>query len=162
MSTLKIVLLVAGAGGVLLVALIVYSLSPTIRNVSNAEVLERYVGKSVKLKRKAFIHKRDKGSFDLVENVVTDVKDNPGTLLMELPEGSEINIKEFKTYTNNLGSGFTWLYALGDVLNKDGQKIPFEYGLGSVDKQLYSDQPRQLGLTIWQDEFDKPFVFVKE
>lgn len=161
MSNLKLILLVAGAGGVLFIALIIYSLSPTVRNVSGETVLTPYVGKTVVLKRKAFLHKRDKGMYDFVENVITDGIDSPGTLLLEIPEGAGIRINEFKTYTNNLGSGFTWLYALGEVTGKDGRKIPYEYALGSVDKELYSDQPRQLGLAIWQDEFDRPIIFAR-
>ncbi|MEO5977414.1 MAG: hypothetical protein ABIS36_08640 [Chryseolinea sp.] len=162
MSTLKLILLVVGAGGALFIALVVYSLSPTVRNASREAVLAPYVGKSIKLKRRAFLHKRDKGMYDLVENVITEIDDNPGELLLEIPEGAEIKVNEFKTYTNNLGSGFTWIYALGEVTGKDGNEIPFEYALGTVDKKLYSDQPRQLGLTIWQDEFDRPIVFIKK
>lgn len=155
MSTFKIVLLVASAALLLLILLIIWSLSPTIRKVSDEPAFRHLLHKELILQRAAFIHKRDKGMYDFNENVLTEIKTNPGTLIQELKPGSKVIIKEYKTYTNNLGSGFTFLYALGETTDT---KLPFEYMLGTVEKELYADTPYSLSLAVWQDSTQNPIV----
>ena len=157
MSTFKIVLIVAGIALFLFILLLVYTLSPTIRNVSGEPAFRHLLNKELVLQRPAFLLKQEKHQYEFRENGLTQVKDHPGALIRELQPGSGVIIREFKTYTSGT-AGFTHLYALGETADNG---ISFEYSLGTVDKDLYGEEPYNLRLTIWQDSTEQPIMISK-
>ncbi len=155
MSTLKLIFVIIISAAVLLILLIIYALSPTVRNVSDAPPLKPYL-KQLKTKRVTYLNTYEKGQYDFVENQLHARPDYPGRRIAGLPAGTVLSIHKFKTYTNNLGAGFTYLYALGDVTTAGGRTFSFEYNIASVEKDLYGTEAYALPLTAWQDSTDAP------
>lgn len=157
MRSHKLILTLIISAVVIIAACIVYSLSPTIRNVSNEPVLVDYLSKPLELKTTGCIMACEKGQYDLIPNVLVPLNDKvAGKLVVHLPIGSVVLIRQFKTYTNNFGSGFTYLYALGDYKQENGIMVSFAYNMGVVTKDLYAPEPYPLGLTLWQDSSMAP------
>jgi hypothetical protein len=162
MNISKNIIIIVVVGIVLLIILIVYSLSPTQNDVSNEPILKPFLNKPITLKQTGYILKVEKGQYDLLEHLLVTDKEYPGEMILELPIGSTIIINKFKTYTNNLGSGFTRLYAIGDIVNENSEKIYFEYSLGIVEKELYSNETYKLNFTVWQDSSDLQINLTKK
>lgn len=147
------ILLVLALIAVIVVVFLFYSLSPTIRDVSDEPVLKPFVKKILKLKTNASIIEAEKGQYIFNSNILSREGVYAQTPLFNLFPGDEIMISQFKTHRSNIGSGFTHLYALGEV-KKDNRVISFEYDLGTVDRDLYTDPPTALMTTVWQDAND--------
>lgn len=150
MSFVKIFFILAVIA-VVVVAVVYYSLSPTIRNVSNEPVLKPFIKKYVTLKTKASIIQAEKGQYTFDSNILSKDGTYSQTPLLKLVPGDEIIIHQFKTHRSNIGSGFTHLYALGEV-TKDRQVLTFEYDLGILDGD--SNSTTVLTTTVWQDDND--------
>ncbi len=136
------------AGGLLL-GLIIYTLSPTVRNVSEEAPLKPYLGRQ-RLQRPAVLYALPKGFYDVRSNQLAAPGSWDTFEKAQLPAGTEIFIQSFKTYRNNLGSGFTHLLALGTVFIK-GNPTDFECPLGQVDRDFYKDKSWKLNRALWQD-----------
>jgi hypothetical protein len=159
MSVIKIILITA-AIAVAIVGFTIYALAPTVRTVSDEPALNPFINKQLKIKTAAYVLSVEDGQFTFNKNILTTQTDYRGLKVIELKPGDEIIIREFKTHRSNIGSGFTHLYALGQVL-KDSTSTSFEYDLGSVEPELYSEPPTVLPLTLWQDANDKRIEFKK-
>ncbi len=162
MNIFKVIAIVVVSGVVLLTVLIIYSLSPTIKNVSDEAPLKPYLNKLLTLKKNSYITKVEKGQYDLLDQLLVTDSTYPGVKIAQLANGSTIVINEFKTYTDNLGAGFTHLYAIGKVDDINGKEINFEYNLGIVDKGLYSNDSYKLNYTVWQDSSDLKIDLTKK
>ncbi len=162
MSISKIVLIVVVVVIVLFLLASIYSLSPTVKDVSEEPPLKPFIKQALVLKKDCYLFSQEKGQYSIIENVLVSRNDYPGKQILELPIGSVIIINQFKTYRNNLGSGFTHLLALGKILNNDKQTLPFEYYMGTVDKELYSETPYKLPYTVWQDSNDVQIDLTKK
>ena len=161
MSIVKVILIVIATGVVLFILLLVYTLWPTIRNVSDNKALNPFLNKSLTLKRKAFLHYTDQHEYSFVKYVLNERADYPGNVLFELPVGTVIHVNKFKTYKNSV-SGFTYLYALGELTTPDHKKIEFENDLGGTDPSLYSKETViDLGFALWQDSTDSSIKYEK-
>ena len=79
------------------------------------------------LKRDAAIYFCKPGDYRFLEHLLSDSKPISGDVKFVLPAGAMIVIQKFKTYRSNAGSGLTDLYAIGEYLAPDEQKIEFEY-----------------------------------
>ncbi|HEY0743351.1 MAG TPA: hypothetical protein VGD40_17910 [Chryseosolibacter sp.] len=152
MSITKI-LMVFAVIVVIVVIAIYYSLSPTVRIVSDEPALKPLVKKPLKLKSNASIFQAEQGQYIFKSNILSREGLYSQAPALSLAVGDEIVIHEFKTHRSNIGSGFTHLYALGEV-RKDNQQIPFEYDLGTVDREFYTEPPTVLMTTLWQDPGD--------
>lgn len=161
MSILKIVIIVTVTGVVLFALLLFYTLWPTIRNVSDNKALNPFLHKSLTLKRKAFLHLAEKPESAFLKNVLNEREDYPGVVIAELKPGTLIVISEFKTFKNNV-SGFTELYAIGELTTPANEKIEFENDMGGLDPSLYSEKTGiELSLTLWQDSTASRILFEK-
>jgi hypothetical protein len=139
----------------LFVLFLVSTLWPTVRNVSSRQELQSFVKKKIILKKVAFLKVNcESGDFRFIKNILTENDGEACGKNYSLPAGSQIEILDFKTYKSNLGSGFTFLYAIGVFETELKEKISFEYSWGSVDKSLYSDKTPPLPRAPWQDEND--------
>ncbi len=162
MSIFKVIAIVVISGVVLLTVLIIYSISPTINDVSDEAPLKSYLNKLLTLKQTSYLLKVEQGQYDFLEHILVIDSTYPGTKVAEFSIGKTIIINQFKTYTNNLGSGFTHLYAVGEITITKGNKINFQYNLGNVDKGLYSDVTYKLNYTVWQDSTDLQIDLTKK
>jgi hypothetical protein len=151
MSLSKIILIVVVAGIVLFVLLLTYTLWPTIRNISDDPLLVSFVDKPLSLKSRAFIYTEHKGNYRFFENTLTQESYVEDKLKYDLPVGSVITIRKFKTYKSNAGSGSTDVFALGEFTAPNGSKIEFEYVWGNIDPSLYSRIVSDLPIAPWQD-----------
>lgn len=156
MSILRIVLIVAGTLLLLIIGVFYVALAPTIRNLSKEPVFRQWVNKSLVLQRSGLIYIYPQGNYHFYPQVLTQKKDVGYEMKYNLPAGTIITIRSFKTYKNNAGSGSTTLYAIGDFSDKDGKKIPFEYDWTYEDRTaLYKDM-EFMPLAIWQKEGEEP------
>jgi hypothetical protein len=155
--SLKMLLLIVLTCLVLFALLLVYALSPAIRNVTGKKVLQPFVNTPLSLQRTGYLYKLEQGQYDfypisLSENVQQAVRKS-----YALPVGTSLRIKQFKTYKNAV-SGFTHLYALGQVTTATGEKVAFQYDWGSIDAWPHPEQGVQLAHAPWQQD-DEPLVF---
>ncbi len=161
MSLSRIVLIVIVAGVVLFILLLTYTLWPTIRDISSDASLKPFIDKPLPLKTKAFIYTEKKGGYRFNENVLSQYNELESRKKYDLPVGSIITIRNFKTFKNNAGSGSTFVFALGEFIATDGTKVEFEYEWGDIDPSLYSgivpDQPT----APWQDSTQTPIRIEK-
>jgi hypothetical protein len=132
---------------ILIIGVFYIALAPAIRNVSGKRAFIQWVGKPVTLQRPGLVYIKPKGNYHFYPQVLTERGDGSQPAY-ELPAGTLIILRSFKTYKNNAGSGSTSLYALGEFLTKDGGKIPFEYDW-TYRTSLYKGM--QLPPAIWQE-----------
>jgi hypothetical protein len=153
MSILRIALIVAGTLLLLIIGVFYVALAPTIRNLSKEPVFRQWVNTPLALQRSGQIYIYPKGHYSFYPQVLTQQRAGIAyQLKYNLPAGTIITIRSFKTYKNNAGSGSTTLYALGDFSDKDGKKIPFEYAWTYEERTgLYEDMDI-MPLAIWQKE----------
>jgi hypothetical protein len=150
MSTLKYILLAGLVLFILIIGVFYIALAPTIRNLSGKPEFKQWVGRPLTLQYPGRVHLYPKAQYSFYPHVLTGSR-NPGyPLTYELPAGTVITIRSFKTYTNNMGSGTTALYALGDFVTKEGKQVTFQYAW-SYEERLSANQDREkLPLAIWQ------------
>jgi hypothetical protein len=145
--------------GICLFAVMLYlALSPTIRNVSDNVALKKYLHRPLVTKRNAVVVKCESTDYNFTEHVLVESNDTSCKLRYDIPAGSELVIKEFKTY-KNANSGFTYLYAIAEVTASTGEKILVEYNWGSTDLQLLAHKPPHLPVGLWQNEEDLRTIF---
>ncbi|NOT76371.1 MAG: hypothetical protein HOP08_15690 [Cyclobacteriaceae bacterium] len=156
MSILKVVLIVIAVLVVLFILLLVYTLSPTIRDISKHEELKAFVEVPLIIRSPAFIYKSDKGSYRFHEYVLTQNEQYQSSMTHELVIGSKVMLKKIKTYRSDGGAGFTDVFALGEYIAPDGKKIEFEYIWGNIDPGLYSGIVEPLPGAPWQDSTAAP------
>ncbi len=154
----KIILIVLGVLFLLFILMLYIALAPTIRNLSNRKYFKRWVNKPVTLKKPANVYLYDKGSYRFNPHVLVS-REQPGfDLRYTLPVGTTITLRQFKTYKNNAGSGFTTLFVLGDFVNEKGETIPFEYGWDYEGWNGSTDQTK-LPRAIWQGDEEELLPF---
>ena len=135
---------------VLTIGIFYIALAPAIRNLSDMPVFTQWIGKPLFLQHPGLVYIYPKGSYRFYPQRLTEKQDIAYQRKYELPAGTVITIRSFKTYKNNAGSGSTVLYALGDFLTKDGVTVPFEYAWTYEDrKPMYKDMEK-LPPAIWQ------------
>jgi hypothetical protein len=161
MSIGKIILICVLVGGILFIGYFIYLLSPTIRVVSDYSFLKPILNKPLPLKVQASVYKTNKGEHRFIENVLSANNDLSYSKIIELTVGTLVTLKDFKTYKSNMGSGFTSLYALGEIKTSKGEVIEFEYEWGGTDPSLYSDEGPLLPLAVWQDSTATQIRFEK-
>ena len=162
MSITKIIIIVIVSGIILFILMLYIALSPTIKNVSKYKILNPFLNKPLTLKTSGVIYLCDEGNCRFRQLVLTQQEQYPDVKKFDMPAGSVITIKEFKTYKNNAGSGFTTLFALGETTIASGEKVEFEYSWGTTDPGLYSKEPPSLPQAIWQDSTDAAVVYIEE
>jgi hypothetical protein len=147
---LKFVLIALVVLFVLIIGIFWLALAPTIRNLSDKPVFRQWIGVPLILQHPGMVYIHPGGSYRFYPQVLTERRDSNYQLKYELPVGSVIFIKAFKTYTSNAGSGTTSLFALGEFATKDGKIVSFEYSWTYEDlTSLYGKQDK-LPLAIWQ------------
>ncbi len=147
MSIFKILLLVLVVGILLFALLLFYTLSPTIRNVSHKRQLKVFLNKPLKLERKAVIYLMEQGQYRFSPHLLSENLMHPWQKQQELAAGSRLIIHAFKTYKNAV-SGFTHLYALGEVTTAGCQQVTFEYDWASLAPSTV------LPLALWQHDHE--------
>lgn len=148
-------------GGILFIVFFIFILRPTITVVSHYSFLEPLLNKPLTIKKEAAIYMTDKVGHRFKQNILSDDMGLPNPKIVQLPVETVITLKDFKTYKSNLGSGFTSLYALGQV-NLPGGVIEFEYYWGGTDPSLYSQENPLLPLAIWQHKTETQIRFENE
>ncbi|SFD16240.1 hypothetical protein SAMN05518672_101819 [Chitinophaga sp. CF118] len=147
---LKYILLAALILFVLIIGVFYIALAPTIRNQSGIPAFKQWIGKPLILQHPGLVYIHPKGNYSFYPQVLTERRNGGYQLAYELPAGTVITIRSFKTYKNNAGSGSTSLYALGDFLTTDGKKVPFEYDW-TYRKSIFGDiDMEKLPPAIWQ------------
>lgn len=144
-------------GVLIFIGMLVYLFIPTIKNVSEYSFLKPLLNKPLTLKTESAIYLLDKGSYRFEPNTLYPDQNMGFEKKLDLPVGSTVMIKEFKTYRSNIGSGFTNLFVLGEFVPSSGEKIKFEYIWGNLD----SDESITLPKAIWQDSTDTLIRFEK-
>jgi hypothetical protein len=136
------------------------ALAPTIRDLSDRPVFKPLIGKSLVLEHPARVYILPEGQYNFCPELLTIREIGTYPLKYELPAGTVMIIRSFKTYTNNAGSGTTSLYALGDFLTKDGEKVNFQYAW-TYEYRTENEDMDKLPLAIWQKpgepRFDYPY-----
>jgi hypothetical protein len=141
---------------ILIIGIFYIALAPGIRNLSGKPVFKQWVGKQVILQQPGLIYIYPKGHYSFYPQKLTAKRGIGYPLKYELPAGAVITIRSFKTYTNNMGSGSTTLFAVGYFLTKDGEQVPFEYAWNYEDRTpMYKDMEK-LPLAIWQQPGETP------
>jgi hypothetical protein len=161
MGISKVILIVIGSGLFLFIGLLVYTLSPTIRNVSDKSFLRDLLNRPLTLKRNASIY-FCKSGYDFKQLVLSETRPEESELKYEVPAGSIIKIQKFKTYKSGAGSGFSYLFALGEFTTLDDEKVEFEYCWGGTDPSFYSNESALLPLAVWQDETNSLIRYEKD
>jgi hypothetical protein len=156
MSIAKIILIVVAVAIVAFVLFFYFVLKPTIKDVSNNNSLKTLLRQPLTLKRKTTIYFCKPGGYRLQEYVLSEGVPINSEQRYELPMGTIIFINEFKTFKNNLGSGFTEVIALGEWTNEQGAKINFEYSWKTYDGSLSAVI---LPLAAWQDVAESEVQF---
>jgi hypothetical protein len=90
--------------------------------------------------------------------VLQENEQNGCTKKFEIPIGTAMNIQEFKTYKSPV-SGFTHLFALGDVYLASGEKVTVEYDWGTTDLAQLGNNAPELTLALWQESYEPPVRF---
>ena len=145
--------------GICLFLVMLYlALKPTVRNVSDNVALKKYLNKRLVTKRNALVVKCESQDYNFTEHVLVEDGQSPCRLRYDVPAGSSFVITEFKTY-KNANSGFTYLYAIGEVQTGSGKKVAVEYNWGSTDLQQLAHKPPHLPVALWQNEHDLRTVF---
>jgi hypothetical protein len=150
MPILKYILLAALILFILIIGVFYIALAPTIRNLSSRPVFRQWVGKPLILQHPGLVYIYPKGHYSFYPQILTAKRGSANPLKYELPAGTVITIRSFKTYKNNAGSGSTSLFALGDFLAKDGGKVPFEYDWTYEERTSMDKDMEKLPLAIWQ------------
>lgn len=150
MSTGKYILLALLVLLILIIGVFYIALAPGIRNLSGKPVFQQWVGKQVTLQRPGLVYIYPKGHYSFYPQRLTAKRGIGYPLKYELPAGTVITIRSFKTVTYNASSGSTSLFAVGDFLTKDGELVPFEYAWNYEDRTpMYKDMDK-LPPAIWQ------------
>lgn len=152
MSIAKILLIIVLVA-ILCIALIVYSLSPTIKTLSSHPKLKSLIGKELKVMTEAYLITVEEGQYVFTSHILTEQSDYPGTRVATVSIGEKIIFDAFKTYRSNLGAGINRLYALGRFTHQ-GEVIEFEYALASLNDDAATIIPK----TIWQDDNDEQII----
>ena len=158
MSLSKVILILAISGLGLFALLLFYTLSPTIRNVSQNIAFKHFMNTQVESKTTLYLHQCDKGSYRFISTVISKDSITICNRLFDLPEGSIFLIKEIKKYTNNTGSGITSLFVLGECTSPEGNKVNFEFDWCLIDNT--KGQTTLLPLAFWQDESDSRINYI--
>lgn len=98
MSYLKIFLIVAVVLAALLMIGIVYSLSPTVRNVTDEPIFRSFLNRPLTLKKISHLFRANKGQYEINEKVLTQEDRFDGQLISVLLPASEITIVSVKPF----------------------------------------------------------------
>jgi len=158
MSLSKVILILVISGLGLFALLLFYTLSPTIRNVSQNIAFKHFMNTQVKSKITLYLHQCDKGSYRFISSVISKDSVTICNRSFDLPEGSVFIIKEIKKYTNNGGSGITSLFVLGECTSPEGNKVDFEFDWCSIDNTKGLEI--LLPLAFWQNESDSRINYI--
>ena len=162
MSLSKIIIIVIVSGIGLFILLLVYTLWPAVRNVSDHKAIKRFVSQPLKLKREASIYFCKPGGYRFVEHVLSEENPISSEKKYDLPVGSVITIQKFKTYKSNAGAGLTDLYALCEWINVHNEKTEFEYYWGGTDPSFYLKESAVLPMALWQEHTDELIRYEEE
>jgi len=159
MSIIKIIIITIVTGIVLFILMLVYALWPKIRDVSRDKGLSPFLNKPLTLKRMAVLYFGKDAEYRFKNYSINERYELPHEKEYGLAAGHSITLKNFKTYTNSAGSGFTYLYGLGETTLPSGEKVEFEYDWGSVDESIYGREVVELPLAPWQDSTETKIKF---
>lgn len=154
MSFVKMLITVVITGLILFVLMMVFALTPTVRNVSDHRELQNFLNKPLRVDRPAYIYLMEEGQYELHRNLLSEELTIAGEKKYELIPGSLIKVKQFKTYKSPV-AGFTHLYAIGSFESTSGEQIDFVYDWAGVDED------RELPHAIWQSKRDIQVWFDK-
>src|SRR5687767_13988000 len=106
MPVFRIAVIVILAGIVVFGLMLYFALTPTIRDISDREVFERFLKSPLRLQRQALIYYCEGAEFSFVQHSLREQRDYPCERRYEVAAGTPITIHEIKTY-KNASSGFT-------------------------------------------------------
>ena len=152
----KMLLLLVLAGLVFFALLLVYALSPTIGNVTGKKVLQPFVNAPLSIQRIGYLYELEQGQYVFCPISLTEEEQPAASNRRVLPVGTSLRIEQCKTYKHAV-SGFTHLYALGQVTTQTGEIVAFQYDWGSIDAWPPAEQGVQLVRAPWQQK-DEPLV----
>jgi hypothetical protein len=155
-SITKIILIIVVSGVLIFIGMLVYLFIPTIKNVSGYPSLKELRNKPLTLKHESAIYLLDKGNYRFEPYALLPDPNIGYEKKFDLPAGSDITLKEFKTYKSNIGSGFTDLFVLGEFVTPSGERINFEYIWGNIDS--LSGEDSFLPKAVWQDSTE---IFIR-
>lgn len=152
---LKYILLAVLVLFILIICVFYIALAPTIRDFSDRPVFKQLIGKSLALQKPARVYILSEGQYHFYPPLLTAREIGTYPLKYELPAGTMITIRSFKTYKNNAGSGTTAFYAIGDFLANDGEQVTFEYAW-TYERGVSGEHMEKLPLAIWQKPGEPP------
>lgn len=158
MSLTKVIVILVLSGLGLFALLLFYALSPSIRNVSDNMAFKDFINMEVRSQTAMYLHQCDKGSYRFISTVISKDSVTICKPSFNLPIGSFFLIKEIKKYTNNVGSGTTSLFVLGECASPQGNKMEFEFDWCSIDNT--KEQTTLLPHAFWQKETDSRINYI--